>query len=46
MSFSDDTVLCVKVDIFKLYTLKFQLQVSPLLYALLAAGGWEKIITN
>lgn len=46
MSFSDDTVLCFKVDIFKLCTLKFQLQISPLMYASLASGGWEKIITN
>ena len=42
MSFLDDTVLCIKVDIFKLCTLKFQLQISPLIYASLATGGWEK----
>lgn len=46
MCFSDDNVLYIKVYIFKLCTLEFWLEISPLMYASLAADGWEKIITN
>lgn len=45
MSFPNN-ILFFKVDILKWCALNFWLQISPLMYASVAAGGWKKIITN
>lgn len=42
MRFSDDNVLCIKAYIFNLCTLKLWWEISSLMYASLAAGGWGK----